>query len=392
MKKLLLSIGALGAVLIALPMFAAFEAHVINVTAKIENALSVDTSSIDFGTVFPQEHLEQPLIVQLSSSFVAEDRVDDVNYIIRQKPKCGWTLNDGTNLLGIPTMSGHVDREGNITCPESDWEGVLPQGAVWGPLPLLCPYLSKHPDGLDDRSEPSTNDVGLKAFHEIGTTTQSGWDWNDVIGRLAKSENDTVDNWVIDLAVPCFGDYCAQDWAEFIGGHNEAEEVYADNWVQPIENEHKIFGCDLWVEVTGVSCDYSVVATGESYEGEFGSTVTPVKITNTNCSVVNALKLEHSMNYQQGQPEGQPAGWAGWSCVEPGYREVVGGGVTPEGADVYAQGAAEFGAPAVDGNNYPNYPHYTFNGGVNADGGEEGWVVEAAGTTPPTSIYALCST
>ena len=41
MKKILLSLGALAAVMIALPMFSAFEAHVINVTATIENALSV---------------------------------------------------------------------------------------------------------------------------------------------------------------------------------------------------------------------------------------------------------------------------------------------------------------------------------------------------------------
>ena len=53
-KKLLIGFGALAAALIVLPMFAAFEAHVINVTAKIENALGVVTDAIDFGTVFPQ--------------------------------------------------------------------------------------------------------------------------------------------------------------------------------------------------------------------------------------------------------------------------------------------------------------------------------------------------
>src|SRR3989304_1877776 len=108
MKKILLSLGALAAVMIALPMFSAFEAHVINVTATIENALRVDASEIKFGTVLPQEHMNQPLVIGLSDSFIAEDRVDDVNYISRQKPKCGWTLNNGTNLLGLPTATGHV--------------------------------------------------------------------------------------------------------------------------------------------------------------------------------------------------------------------------------------------------------------------------------------------
>jgi len=129
-------------------------------------------------------------------------------------------------------------------------------------------------------------------------------------------------------------------------------------------------------------CEYSVVPTGQSYDNPVWGTVTYVTITNTDCTIEDAIKVEHSMNYQQGQAEGQPAGWAGISCIEPGYSQVLGGGVW-DGA-VYAQGPAEFGAPAIDGNNYPVYPHWTFTGG------EEGWVVEAAGAVPPTGIYALC--
>ena len=107
MKKVLFGLGALAIALAVIPMFAAFEAHVINVTAKIENALAVTTDAIDFGTVFPQEHLEKPLQVVLSRSFIEEDRVDDVEYFIRQKPKCGVMDQNGTVLLG-PTGTGHV--------------------------------------------------------------------------------------------------------------------------------------------------------------------------------------------------------------------------------------------------------------------------------------------
>jgi hypothetical protein len=56
---------------------------------------------------------------------------------------------------------------------------------------------------------------------------------------------------MIDLAVPCFGGYCAQDWADFVHGVNP--EANPADFTQPIANEHKVFGCDLWVEVTGVS-------------------------------------------------------------------------------------------------------------------------------------------
>src|SRR3990167_575633 len=108
MKKILLGLGAVGVTLVMVPLFAAFEAHVVNVTARIENALSVPVDPIAFGTVFFQEQLERRLPVQLSQSFLDENRVDDVEYIIRQKPKCGVTTDDGTVGPIGPTWTGHV--------------------------------------------------------------------------------------------------------------------------------------------------------------------------------------------------------------------------------------------------------------------------------------------
>ena len=239
--------------MIALPMFSAFEAHVINVTAQIENALMVPLKSIDFGTVFPQEHLDKPLAIALSDSFITEDRVDDVNYIIRQKPKCGWTLNNGTNLLGLPTATGHVVVDPgtgatSVECPDPG-NPLRPDGAVYGVLPSLCEYISK--EGEDG------NDETLASFHKPYTVVQDANGvyslvWTDTHGRLAKSESDRTDNWIIDLAVPCFGGYCAQDWKDFVLGINP-NATNTDDYIQPIGNEHKVFGCDLWVEVTGVS-------------------------------------------------------------------------------------------------------------------------------------------
>lgn len=132
--------------------------------------------------------------------------------------------------------------------------------------------------------------------------------------------------------------------------------------------------------------------TGPTYPGVFGGTVTPLALIGNDCSTSNVLRLriDTTQNFQHNQPAGAPAGWAGWSCLEPDYSKVVSGGFTPDTATIIAQGAAKYGAPAINGSNYPVYPHYTYNGGSNAAGGEEGWVVEAAGGNPPTGIYVLC--
>lgn len=254
MKKILLGFGTLVVALAVAPLFAAFEAHVVNVTATIENALSVPTTPIMFGTVFPQEHLNKSLSVSLSQSFIDEDRVDDVDYIIRQKPKCGVTALDGQTLVEGSTQTGHVIVGDNpqtqdvetywIDCGLSPVQ-FNPETHIYGLLPMLCHYISKHPDG-----QPG-NDGRLPSFHEPFVIDNGQVRWNDTKGHLAKSQNDTVDNWTIDLAVPCFGGQCAQDWADFVASHNDL--VDADDYVQDPANEHKVFGCDLWIEVAGIS-------------------------------------------------------------------------------------------------------------------------------------------
>ncbi len=262
MKKIILSLGAITAVLVGASMFAAFEAHVVNVTARIENALSVPVDPITFGTVFPQEQLDRRLPIELSRSFITEQNADDVNYIIRQKPKCGVTSENGQVLVG-PTWTGHVvtfqNADGTwsyrIDCDTDKPKGLeLGTGQTAGLLPSLCQYLSKHELTLDLNDEDVDNDGGLASFHQPFTIDANGnVVWNDVKGRLAKSENDTADMWNIDLKVPCFGGFCAQDWATFVAANDGDNNANPADYVQNISNEHKVFGCNLWVEVTGVS-------------------------------------------------------------------------------------------------------------------------------------------
>ncbi len=253
MKKLLVGFGAIAIAVVGASMFAAFEAHVVNVTATIENALTVPTESITFGTVFPQEHLNQPLEVRLSDSFIAEGRVDDVDYFIRQKPKCGVTTLDGRTLVEGSTQTGHIVV--NPTAPNgytvdcgTSKVAFDPQTHMYGVLPMLCPYISKHPDDT-----PVKNDGSQNSFHQPFTIVNGGINWNDTKGHLAKSQQDTVDNWTIDLAVPCFGGYCAQDWSDFVKRISGNPDINPADYIQPKDNEHKVFGCDLWVEVGGIS-------------------------------------------------------------------------------------------------------------------------------------------
>src|SRR3989344_2679419 len=184
MKKIFLGLGALALAVALVPMFAAFEAHVINVTAQIENALSVPVTPIAFGTVFPQEHLDQPLNVALSRSFFEENRVDDVEYIIRQKPKCAVTNEDGTQIVG-PTWTGHVVVGDNpyttnvtetyyVDCDADRPIEVLqhPNPEFWL-LPSLCEYISKE--------GPDINDGDTASFHKPFQVVNGQVIWLDTI-------------------------------------------------------------------------------------------------------------------------------------------------------------------------------------------------------------------
>ena len=126
--------------------FAAFEAHVINVTAHIENALAVDTYGIDFGTVFPQEYVERQFEVGLSASFLAEPRAKDVRYKIVQKDK-PWTLNfndadDDVNTHNRSLLFVDPDHVNSsavengthlvITTDDNDLEDLFGAGEVFG--------------------------------------------------------------------------------------------------------------------------------------------------------------------------------------------------------------------------------------------------------------------
>jgi len=75
MKKVILILTAIVLVASGVAAVSAYEAHVINVKAHVENALSVNTTDVNFGTVFPQEWIVKHRAVKLGTS--ACDELED---------------------------------------------------------------------------------------------------------------------------------------------------------------------------------------------------------------------------------------------------------------------------------------------------------------------------
>ena len=226
-KKILIILFSIIAIAGSVAAFSAFEAHVINVTAHIENALKVlpPTGELVFGTVFPQEYQEKPIWITFSDSFCNPEcgRVSTVDYKIVQKPKC-WN-GDVVNPLYEPV--NYWDDE----CPMVD-------DVQYVKMPLLCSYLSK------TKSKDETDiDHEVPAFH----------DPEDPLSIATGSINkysDQIDKWIIDLAVPCFSGMCSQDWPQFVASHNPDADPKQYELDPALEG--KEFGCDLWIEVTGI--------------------------------------------------------------------------------------------------------------------------------------------
>jgi len=239
-KKILLAGIALFAATAGVAGFSAFEAHVINVTAKIENALFVHPESIEYGTVFPQEHLFSSFFITTSESFSerGQTRVGKIDYVIKQKPK---------------PREDRIDELGGVMAAR-DWCHNNDPANAGDPLdlyyvncyPNLCPYLSKTPDGVPATGVNANNDVGLPPFHDPDAQFASG-----KIVKLPSIGNDPADQWTVDLAVPCFEGQCAQDWAKFVEKLNPLAGD-AEQYKLPQGLEHEVFGCDLWVEVTRI--------------------------------------------------------------------------------------------------------------------------------------------
>lgn len=216
MKKIALTL--LGVVVVAggVSAVSAFEAHIINVTAHIENALTVDTKALSFGTVFPQEYLTgQTFTVGLSDSFKSQQRVNEVDYKIEQKPKC-WNDNPATPVFGL----AEKNEAGTWVCKDQGF-------AI---MKDLCKFLSKTTTDTNDTSEPSYFVKGDPNTCVAPTTQAAG-----VLVNTA----DLSDLWTVDLKVPPVDGFIGQDWPASCASYT-------------VPTDGADYGCDLWVEVTDI--------------------------------------------------------------------------------------------------------------------------------------------
>ncbi len=165
-------------------------------------------------------------------------RVTSVNYVLRQKPKC-WSEIDGDY------SRVYEDEGGDFVCEQSatadDYEI----------MPLLCPYLSKSEETTDGLAGENDGNPILPFHGPIDVWTMEAVEDYETGGLLSAASEDLEDKWLIDLKVPCFEGHCAQDWAQFVAEYNAG--AVAEDYIQPMANEHEIFGCDLWVEVIGIN-------------------------------------------------------------------------------------------------------------------------------------------
>jgi len=115
-KKVLLLVSALLIVFSGVAAVSAYEGHMVDVKAHVENALIVNpTDEVGFGTVFPQEKLESQVYVSLSESFISQGRYSSVEYKVYWEPKpvadhqvC-TNMSDGTFIPIYPYIDVKID-------------------------------------------------------------------------------------------------------------------------------------------------------------------------------------------------------------------------------------------------------------------------------------------
>ncbi|MBN2077035.1 MAG: hypothetical protein JW762_15935 [Dehalococcoidales bacterium] len=103
MKKVLLLVSALLIVFSGVAAVSAYEGHVVDVKAHVENALMVE-DEVDFGVVFPQEKKEAVLHLALSQSFRDQKYYSSVDFRVFWEPK-----PIGEHVVGIedPDNAGY---------------------------------------------------------------------------------------------------------------------------------------------------------------------------------------------------------------------------------------------------------------------------------------------
>ena len=155
MKKIILGFGAFLMVVSGVAAVSAYEAHTVNVTAKVENALycGAPTLGLRYGTVFPEEWLVKDFAIGVSTSFCEwpeQHRVFEIDYNIYVAEKPGYLWLGDCLYIGVD-VTDPAKRFPRDTGGELDPVGP---GTTLPILFLTDGYLSEDP-GLVGFNEPA---------------------------------------------------------------------------------------------------------------------------------------------------------------------------------------------------------------------------------------------
>jgi hypothetical protein len=156
MKKLLLIVATFLLVVSGVVAVSAYEAHLVNVKARVELALVVDKTSIDFGNCFPEEWRTEVIKIAQSDSFTAQTRVDSVDFAVYAQ------RNPDSNLFWLgDAMYARV-----IPAETSVWNavGLTPIGADPGQGGKVGPIAT----GTIDKNPVQGGGLPARAFVGIG--------------------------------------------------------------------------------------------------------------------------------------------------------------------------------------------------------------------------------
>jgi hypothetical protein len=176
MKKGILIVFALMLVATGLIAASAFEAHMVDVRAHVENACWVDPYEVNFGNItLPQETYDEYVCIGLSLSFqnTNQTRFCDVEYALfwEEKPIAGH------DPVWPHTEICDPDGDGNFT-------------PIWDYIQVVAPSG----DGLMNGPYGDWRDDAEAA---------GAFAW----GILDKFQNDLCDSWSLKFAAPVFEGY-----------------------------------------------------------------------------------------------------------------------------------------------------------------------------------------
>ncbi len=175
-RRIPLVLGALALMVSGLAAVSAYESHVVNVQAHVENALTTPVELIDLGTVFPEEFIIAEVGIQLSPSFLAEEAVTGVTFDVWVHCKDAsfnveW-MGDAAYLAGSDPGStlpggGAAGTDPSAGTPNTPWFAAggsatnCPGGATPGNLAKVITGVTVDKSDLPGGSDESSVFLGL---------------------------------------------------------------------------------------------------------------------------------------------------------------------------------------------------------------------------------------